>query len=328
MIFLLLILSFFLIGCETSKPEPSHFRGVAMTIPYHVIIGDPVTSHIDKTIRETFDHIDGTFNRYNPNSEISQFNRLPAHKPFHLSSELEELLAFTGVMVKLSGGRFDPTTLPLQKLWEERLAQGRIPENDELSALSPAIGWGNLSTEGSFLVKKESETALDLGGIAKGYCVDLLLDQLLQQGYQNIYVEWGGEIRAQGHHPSGRDWMVYIANLKDTDPRNAISHLSISGRAIATSGNYLQNWHIDGKTYTHIFNPKTLSPLEVESESIASATVIAPTCALADAIATSLMLFSTVEEADSWAESLRREYPKLEFWIIAQEALQEPSRER
>jgi thiamine biosynthesis lipoprotein len=84
----------------------------------------------------------------------------------------------------------------------------------------------------------------------------------------------------------------------------------LSNQAIATSGDYATDeW---GNGFFHIIHPKTCRPLQKKQGSISATTVIAPTCALADAIATTLMLFETKEEAENWAQQI----PEVKFWIF------------
>ncbi len=105
--------------------------------------------------------------------------------------------------------------------------------------------------------------------------------------------------------------------------------LALDNRAIATSGDYLQNWTILSHsntnntrpitTYFHIFDPKTLRPLESSQKSIASASVAASSCAFADGLATAAMMFPSLVEAETWATSIKEKFPETTFWLISRE---------
>ncbi|HEV8052731.1 MAG TPA: FAD:protein FMN transferase, partial [Parachlamydiaceae bacterium] len=121
-------------------------------------------------------------------------------------------------------------------------------------------------------------------------------------------------------------WNVYISRLGDTSPDNAITTLSLKDQAIATSGDYLQNWTVKipdhegverSVTYFHIFNPKTLQPIVATYTSVASTSVVARSCALADGLATIPMMFERPAEATAWAESIKEDIPEVSFWIIS-----------
>jgi len=265
-----------------------------MTIPYCIQIGDTVNdeAQVESLILSVFSEINQKYNNWNPDSEVSQLNSLAAYKTFLISPELATFLHYVDEIVLLTEGRFDPTVGSLQKMWKAYLTEGNLPPQNRVEEIKADIGWGTLHCEDRCFWKEKSSTAIDLCGIAKGYAVDLLVEKLQASGYHNVYVEWGGEIRALGHHPSDRPWKIGIQGLSSID---------LTDTAIATSGSYIQNWSIDGVHYTHIIDPITREPLH--NSTITSVSVIAKSCREADAIATALMLFPTKEAAQQWAQS-------------------------
>lgn len=323
-------------SCHTN-PQPQAqqqttvFTDTVMTMSYRIIIGESLSIEkkqvVEKIIENTFAEINAIYNKWNPTSEISKLNQLKAGEMARLSPELERFLFQTQEIVEITEGRFDPTIEPLQQLWKEKLAQGKIPSDEEIDAIIPALGWDKIHFNNGVFFKHHSLTQLDLGGIAKGYCVDLLVERLNASGYPNLFVEWGGEIRTSGQHPDLRPWRIFISRLGDTNPDSAIATLDLVNQAIATSGDYLQYWSVDientqenaatkPKTYFHIFDPHTYRPLEITPRSIASASVLAPTCLLADGLATAAMMFPSQAEAEAWLEEIKQKFfPSLEFWL-------------
>ncbi|MCC5831765.1 MAG: FAD:protein FMN transferase [Chlamydiales bacterium] len=255
-----------------------------MTMAYTVKIGDPDPdlSLAESIILSTFSEINALYNNWNPHSEISKLNRLPAGVKYPLSPQLAAFLRQIDRIVSLTEQRFDPTVAPVK----ESLLKG------EIQSETAAVGWDKIHLEGDLFWKEYDQTALDLGGAAKGYAVDLILEQLQEAGFRNLFVEWGGEIRAAGSHPEGRPWKVAILGGET---------LELHEEAIATSGSYLQNWTVGEAQYTHIIDPKTKLPLS--DPSITSASVVTRTCFEADALATALMLFSSQQEAYEWAKA-------------------------
>lgn len=314
-----LFFALLLSSCSQETSQVTHFSGTAMTIDFKITIGTPLSEkeqvQVKKVILDTFDEVDRVFNRWNPSSELAQLNRLPADTVITLSPALEQFLHFTEEMVHLSGGRFDPTIEPLQVLWKNALCAGKVPTPTEIAAVAPGIGWSKIHFGKGTFSKEHALTSLDLGGIAKGYCVDLLVERLVRFGHSSVFVEWGGEIRAQGEHPDKRPWTIYISNLEDTDPAHALATVSLYNSAIATSGDYLQYWIVNNTRYFHIFNPQSLQPLTSSSSSIASASIEAPTCALADALATTALMFSTPEEAEIWLAEVQKKHPSVRMWL-------------
>lgn len=314
---------------EPLSPLPIEFSGNVMFMNYRILIGSTLNSdskkRIEGIISDVFNEINTIYNKWNPNSELSKLNRLKSGEHAILSKELARFLLRTQYIVELSHGRFDPTIEPIQQLWKETLSKGERPTTQEIKLLSPAIGWNKIHFDETTFYKDHDDTALDLGGIAKGLAVDMILERLEQDGHVNLFVEWGGEIRVSGSHPDNRPWNIFISRFGNTQPEQAIAHLSLFNEAIATSGDYLQNWtiyevnHKKVTTYFHIIDPHTHQPLVATPKSIASASIIAPNCMLADALATTAMLFESKTEATEWLSEVQKQIPGLKFYLFTRE---------
>jgi FAD:protein FMN transferase len=283
-----------------------------MTIAFEVQAGSPLTEEqeaaIHRLIQETFEEVDRRYNKWNPDSEISRFNQFLSTDPFPLSLELHALLLQIDPLVALTGGLFDPSIEPLQQLWQSKDYE---PSDEEIAAIAPAIGWHLIHFDDHFIWKDHPLAALDLGGIAKGYAVDLLFERISEQGIPHIYVEWGGEIRVSQSHPEKRPWLVGITPLNPHQPPRL---LSLANRAVATSGHYEQYRTAPSAVYSHVMNPLTLKPLRVKNGAIGSATVIAQKCVIADGIAKVGLFFDSEKEGEDWAKSLHQ--PELSFYFI------------
>ncbi len=323
----LLFLLLFLSACQAyeSPSKTTELNGIAMTIAYRVVIAKDLSSQehalVRKIIQNVFSEIDLIFNNWNPLSEISKLNQLKADVKEPLSSEMYKFLLQAGSLVELTNGLFDPTIQPIYQLWKSKLQKGNIPDSKEISLILPAIGWDKVHYDNAIFFKDHDKTSIDLGGIAKGHCVDLLTEKLNKAGFLNIYVEWGGEVRASGCHPDNRPWKVFISRLGDVDPNNGIAKVDIINTALATSGDYLQYWSvkIDGKrvSYSHIIDPRSYQPLRLTRRSIASASIMASNCAMADGIATAAMLLENVEEAENWYNELKKKAPLHGCWFLS-----------
>ncbi len=293
-----LVCFLFFTACQPS-PRNTEFKKPLFNMDFRLVVGAPLSPHqkqeVDQLIQVVFKEVDEVYNNWNPRSELSCLNQLPAGQRWMLSAVLAHLLEQAHALHELSGGRFDPTIEPLAKLWKTYLSAGSIPPQEKVLAIMPAIGWSHIHLENGVFWKDHSLTALDLGGIAKGYAVDRLAERLLSAGYPNIYIEWGGEVRTCGLHPEGRPWHVGIRGM---------GSVTLENEGLATSGDYYQCWEIEGTTYFHIIDPLTKKPLTRHPKTIATASVKASTCALADGLATCLMLFSSSEEASAWASQL------------------------
>lgn len=284
-------------GCQKSKKS---FEGTSMTMHYKVIMGEKITKNqtilVKQGIEKIFNEINNIFNNWNPNSEISKINKKATNKEILVSPQLINFLVYVDTLFELTNGRFDPTISPLKKLWISHLKQLSIPKNEEINNVKDYVGWKKIIIlpKTSSIIKTHPKIELDLCGIIKGHAVDLISSLLKNLNINNFYVEWGGEIKLSGQYFSKRPWKIGLLYPRKT--------LSITNQSIATSGNYIQKWRVLEKSYTHIINPITYSPLEVKAELISSATVIHPSCSYADAIATALMTFSSKNEAFDWIQ--------------------------
>ena len=135
-------------------------------------------------------------------------------------------------------------------------------------------------------VRKKARIALDLNGVAKGYGVDRLVEILGGFGIRDALVGIDGETRPIGLRPDGEAWTIAVEG-PDPERRAPHSILSLQDCAVATSGDYNHWIEISGQRLSHTMDPVRGAPL---MQTPASVTVIAPTCAEADAWATALMV--------------------------------------
>lgn len=314
---LALLLILLLTSCRTPT-TPTELKGVAMGMDYSILIGEPLSpakrAQVQSVIETLFDEINTTYNNWNPDSEVSQLNALPAHQQILLSPPLYAFLERVGSWVERSHGLFDPTVAPLQRLWRERLLARRVPSEEELEALRPAVGWGRIHLEEGRFWKEDDRTSLDLGGVAKGYAVDLLTERLQALGLHHLFVNWSGEVRTSDGHPAGRPWRIAIQAPVPGAPPTPITTIEMESGALATSGNYHQAWPTDQGLYTHICNPLTLSALAVKHGGVASTTVQAESCFVADLLATALMICDNCDDA---AELISHLSSDAQAWIFS-----------
>ena len=196
---------------------------------------------------------------------------------------------------ELSNGNFDPTVSPLVDAWG--FGRGHIASRDTIliDSLLNYVGINKTHIEGNKIIKDDIRTQFNFSAIAKGYGCDAVGEMFKRNGVNNFMVEIGGEISLSGKSPLGKNWQIAVdAPVEDKNPGEETAMiLSLTDVGIATSGNY-RNYRLDGETkVAHTISPITGRPF---IGSILSATIIAPTCMEADAIATACMA-STLDEA-------------------------------
>lgn len=218
---------------------------------------------------------------YLPESELNQLASKSIDTPVAVTPLFFDLLEHSLKVAESTQGAFDPTLGPLTKLWRETRNNKRLPDPETLKTARAAVGWKHftLDQKTSSIKLLQKNMAFDLGGIAKGYAADLMLESLIAAGLPQSMVTAGGDIRL-GNPPPGRDgWNVAVQTF-ELNKRDEI--LVLSNAAVSTSGDLHQSVEIDGVKYSHILDPKTGLGL---TRRIA-ATVIADNATLSDPIAT------------------------------------------
>ena len=130
------------------------------------------------------------------------------------------------------------------------------------------------------------ELVIDVSAIGKGFSVDKVARYLDALNVENYLIEVGGELRARGLNADYKPWRIAIERPL-IERAAAQEFLQVNNNSIATSGNYRQSYELDGKTISHILDPRTGSPVE---NPVASITVIHPSCMTADGLATAFMV--------------------------------------
>ncbi len=211
---------------------------------------------------------------YRPNSEWSRVNREAAEHPVRVSRELFELLEACIRYSEASEGAFDITVGPLMKVWGFYRGSGRLPAREEVQAALARVGYKNL------LLDPENQTVrfaqpgveIDPGGIGKGYAVDRMVGVLKEHGIATALVSASGSsIYALGSPPSEpRGWEVRIRHPRDET--QTVETFYLKNQSLSTSGSYEKFFVAEGKTYSHIMDPRTGYP----AAGVLSVSVVAP----------------------------------------------------
>lgn len=189
---------------------------------------------------------------------------------------------------RASGGMFDPTLSPAITAWGFGKGHKATADTLRCDSLAAIVGLGKTSLKGSLLVKRDIRTKFNFSALAKGYGCDLIAEMFRRNGVSDFLIEIGGEIVCSGHNDRGEAWNIAIDNPSWGAPAGGkhIDLISISDMAVATSGNY-RNFHGSGASaYGHTISPTDCRPAATD---ILSATVVAPDCIEADALATACM---------------------------------------
>ncbi len=297
-------------------PVPyQHHEGAVFGTIYHVSYQsrDDLSADIEAALAE----VDASLSLFNPGSTLSRVNR----------GELADVASdtlFTNVfrlaqhVSEATDGAFDITVAPLVNAWGFGSKSGSLPDSTAVDSLLQIVGYRRVRlTEAGRLERDDERVMLDCGAVAKGYGVDVVAALLRRRGVVNYMVEIGGEVAVAGHNAKGHLWHVGVSRPVD-DPAGTSQELDtvlqLTDCAMATSGNY-RNYRItaDGRRIAHTIDPATGQPVQ---HALLSATVIAPTCAEADAFATSFMVMG-----EERARRVLEANPHLRAYLITDSAV-------
>ena len=232
------------------------------------------------------------------------------------------LWALSEELHELTRGAFDPTVSPLVELWGFGLSKrGDVTEADVDSVLAftglrpERFDMNEEEADGYYVAtwvrKGDARAALDFNAVAQGYTVDLLLEALRERGIDNAMVELGGEVVCRGVNAAGEPWRIAVDRPivgSGAGDRVLETVVSVQDRAICTSGSYRKFYERDGRRFSHTIDPATGWPAE---NGLLSATVLAPTAAYADALATAFMVLGV-----SQTQGFLAAYPDLGLDVL------------
>lgn len=315
---LLMLLMMFSPACSGTGKKEVLIQGKTMGTTFHItVVTEADTGDLEQRINQRLIEINKSMSTYDPESEISRFNRTTdTGRPFPVSGDFQRVMTVAGELYDLTGGAWDGTVNPLVNLWGfgSRKVTPRVPDQKEIDALLPDVGFRHIAvSKDGTLNKKQGMVTVDLASIAKGYGVDQVAAVISAAGYDHFLVEIGGEIYARGRRPDGNPWRIGINTPKPmTAPAEVYAVVAISDRAFATSGDYRNFFESDGRRYSHVLDPRTGRAVE---NGVVSATVIAPACTFADGLATALMVMGPEKGL-----ALVNRLPGVECLIIVEDA--------
>ena len=240
------------------------------------------------------DEVDGQMSTWKPDSDLMRLNAAPLDRWVLLPEALLTVLAAGLTISHSTGGAFEMNVGDVVRAWgfaadpvnlaaiEAARAAPRVPAG---AALALDIAGGR--------ARKSAPVALDLSGIAKGYGVDRLAETALALGLGPVLCAIDGEVRAVGIRQDGRSWAVAI-DAPDAGARGGHSVLALRDMSVATSGDYRHFVTVGAARLSHTMDPRRGAPL---TRAPASVTVLSPSCMVADAMATALMVMGAAEGA-------------------------------
>ena len=295
-----ILVAVLLVGCGSNSVQYRTLNGSILGTTFHIIAETTLPiEQISTEVQRINEEANNSMSIFNATSLLNRINNNETDKvDIHIARNIE-----IASKVNALTPRYDITVKPLVE------AYGFAAKNREakpnIDSLVQFVGFDKFRLEGNRIIKEDSRLQIDLNSVAKGYVVDLIAEWLDKQGSENYIVEVGGEIRAKGINAKGIAWRVGVDSPFDNNNSPGEHQqrvVQISNSSLATSGNYRRFYYnAEGERISHTLNPQTGRS---HTTTLLSATVIAPRCATADALATAFMA-SDEDDAIELAQQLR-----------------------
>ncbi len=271
------------------------------------LYGEKAGEAADK-VREIFLEVEKVCNRFDPESELSKLNASAATAPFACSPILWKVLLESKRFHEISGGTFDVTIEPLMKLWGFYREQKKLPTHDDVKEALRNVGFDKIvfDEKSHTVAFKQQGVKIDLGGLAKGYAVDLACETVKPFGVTCGIVNLGGNLRClPAPPPEKQRFTVGVRNPFTKD--GLLGTVELLDASTATSGNYERSVTIEGRRYTHIMDVTTGRPVE----KMISATVVCPTATDADGLSTTVFI-----NGETFARRYHEAHPDTSFLLV------------
>jgi thiamine biosynthesis lipoprotein len=285
-------------------------EGQTMGTTYHVSYFDQENRDFKKSIDSLLILVNKSISNYDPESEVSQFNKSKGSFKFQLPYFLPPIKKSAEVF-GASLGAFDPTVMPLVYLFGFGVDKNRaLPTSEKVDSVRSFIGFEKIQFNSDSVWKTDPRSQLDFGGIGQGYGADVITDFLKKKGIENALVELGGEGMAIGKNLEKKQpWELGILDPNSTqDSLFYKAYVKLSDLGFSTSGNYFNYRIVNGKKFSHTIDPESGYPVQ---RSILSATVFAKDCITADAWATAFMVMGFEK-----AQDVLKKHPELNVFFI------------
>ena len=288
---LLLTLALTVAGCgakDSIETLQGPTMGSSYTLKYVRAAGMPAPDKVNVELQSILNAVDRQMSTYRADSDLSEFNRLPAGSCQTMPEPVLQLVKYGNQLSEDSAGAFDLTIGPLLEVWGfgANSRQRTQPSAEQIEQALTNVGYQYLRIEGDQLCKDRA-LQVDLNSIAAGYTVDRVAERLQSLGIASYMVEITGELKAVGKKPDGSNWRIAIEEPNLDGQRVAQRVLPIDGLAVNTSGDYRNYYEEQGQRFSHTLNPKLAAPIQHQ---LAAVTVFDPSALVADALGTVLLV--------------------------------------
>jgi thiamine biosynthesis lipoprotein len=265
-----------------------------MGSPFTIILYADDSVKAGNLAKQCFSLVDSfnlIFSDYIDSSELRKLSASAGlgTSPVKVSPALLDILILSKNAYNKSGGAFDITIGPVVKLWREARKSKQFPAPDMVQSARKLTGFENVRIDSiSKLVRLTKRgMQLDLGGIAKGYIAQQIINYLSSQQINCALVDAGGDIVMSSAPPGSGGWTIGT-NVPEKSDELLSQLLLMQNKAVATSGDVYKFIENGGKRYSHIIDPRSGYGVTFQR----NVTVIANDGATADWVATACSILS------------------------------------
>ena len=263
--------------------------GCPCEIQFRCMDPDRATTFKDAGLQWVRD-FENTYTRFREDSLLSRINQAAGKDWVEIDTEAEALFDLCDQFNFITQGLFDPTSLPLLKLWDYKAKEPCIPSQEEIEEAKSLVGWQKVQREPGRIKLTVPGMGLDLGGIGKEYAVDRVSLIARDHGITDILINFGGDIAALGKPPEYSHWHIGIED--PGKPGSCWGSLALSDLCVASSGDYRRFFEIDGKRYGHMVDHRKGYPI---ANKVRHTSIVARTCTEAGILATAACLLGEAE---------------------------------
>jgi thiamine biosynthesis lipoprotein len=281
-------------SCATSEPKSSlqeistghYVMGTVLEMTLHARDPAAARAHLDAAIADA-KQLETLLSRHDPDSELSRLNRRAGEGAVAVSPLLAEVVARAHRATTTTRGAFDPSVGPLVTLWTDAARRDRIPDAQELAAALERVGPSRFRVTSQAVVL-ESGSRLDLGGIAKGFALDRMVERLRGADVAAVLLAFGqSSVWALGAPPGEEGWRLLVRGPAG----DVAGTLTLRDQALSVSGALGQGSRIEGREFGHVLDPRSGWPLSARRQAL----VVAPDATEAEVLSTALLVLGDEE---------------------------------
>lgn len=260
-----------------------HMSGFCMDTYFDISFYGPKKADVREEVSAKLSELNRLFDVNNQGGDVYRINEA-AGEFVEVSEDTAYVISRAKAIGEITGRALDITVFPVVKAWGFTTDENRVPGPEEIAGLLNFVDVSKIEIEGN-KVKIPKGYMIDLGSVAKGYAGECIKSIFEEHGIKHALIDLGGNIVCIGTKPGGGNWNIGVAS--PYEDRSIPGTVSVSNRAVVTSGAYERFFEENGVRYGHIMDPETGYPAD---SGLMAVTIIADDGLLADALSTAVFV--------------------------------------